>query len=106
MVTPGFPTVPLADIIQQQHSKLTGSDILLLSRGVRELHTACAGKLRVGTACSGTDLVIRALSLLLEHWQGMFGLTFRLLHEFACEIKEPKSDRLGRMTAPVWGRDP
>ena len=47
-------------------------------------------KIRVGTGCSGTDLVMYVLATLLRCWPVSYGLEVGIEHCFACESVEYK----------------
>jgi len=67
-------------------------DICRLRGGVEALHSACDGRLRVGTACAGTDLFIGCLESVVALWEELFGISFGISHCFSCENVDFKQD--------------
>ena len=46
-----------------------------------------SGKLSLGTACSGTDVLLHIVSdLLVPLWSSTFGVSLEVEHAFACEL--------------------
>ena len=95
--------LPIMDIIKQQYTKLTATQFIALQKGVRTLHELTGGSFRVGTACSGTDVVMRCLNLLFGRWRQLFGVQFRPVHCFSCENKDFKQRFLDKhWQAPIF----
>ena len=46
---------------------------------------------RVGTACSGTDIVIGVLHELEAYW-APYGFKTRFRHDFSCDVKQASQD--------------
>ena len=95
--------LPIMDIIKQQYTKLTATQFIALQKGVRTLHELTGGSFHVGTACSGTDVVMQCLNLLFGNWRQLFGVQFRPVHCFSCENKDFKQSFLDKhWQAPIF----
>ena len=75
-------TTPLAKAIRKWHDSLPPQDILALRANLQEL--AKSG-ITIGTACSGTDIIVLVLELLSDFWTSEYGVKVPLRHAFACE---------------------
>ena len=52
-----------------------------------------SGKLTLGTACSGTDVIVHIVAdLLAPLWKASFGICLEVEHSFACELVHWKRD--------------
>ena len=69
-----------------EYRQLSAADVLSLRDRVQELWQATDGVLSLGTACSGTDVLIRVVGLHLRKWKALFNFCFRIRHMFSCEI--------------------
>ena len=85
---------PIQDILQQMMACLSPANLLKLSSHIAMLARQCGGSILLGTACSGTDLIVHILHSLLNHFQKVFGMTLKLRHVFAIEIEPKKQDFL------------
>lgn len=73
-------------VVDRQLKKLTVTELMRLRGGVAELSACCPGSvLRIGTGCSGTDVVVGVASLLMDTWSHTFGSTCTVKHNMACE---------------------
>jgi site-specific DNA-cytosine methylase len=72
-------------MISDLHGRLSASRILKLRDGLMILHQVGHGSVRLGTACSGSDLIVNVLEELLKFYSTMFGLNVTTTHCFACE---------------------
>ena len=73
-----------------QHRRLTPSLLKKLQTGLGNLASLVGsrfqgGKVRVGTACSGTEVLVYFLTVFLRFWSVSYGLEIGVEHCFACE---------------------
>ena len=54
----------------------------------RALASFCDEPFLVGTVCSGCDIIVRVIQVMIEATKNMFGISFDLVHAFAAEIDE------------------
>lgn len=74
-------------ILRRQYDKLPAGDLLRLREGLETVCEALDGRgFSIGTACSGTDLIMHAAQELNACWEGMFALDAKPFQKFACEI--------------------
>ena len=73
-----------------------------LRAGLQRLATHCNGTLAVGTACSGTDLIVPVLTSLAEHWKRFIGLDIKIEHVFSCENLSWKVEFLTENVKPKF----
>ena len=59
------------------------------------------GNLVVGTGCSGTDIWIAVLQVLVSLWDSTFGLKFTIQHAMSCESVEYKQRFIAGHFAPT-----
>lgn len=81
---------PMLEIAAKQHAGLTPQQFIMLQRGLSELHQVTGGCLRIGTALSGTDVIIHSLNVLFDHWRQQFGTEFHVEHAYSIEHIEAK----------------
>jgi hypothetical protein len=76
----------LADYIAAVHDRMTQKQLYNLKRSLMKWRSK-AIPFTMGTACSGTDLVVKVMELLIMHWSWRFGINFwdAFKHRFACE---------------------
>jgi site-specific DNA-cytosine methylase len=72
-------------LLASQYAKMTPGRIMVLREKVAALHSLTGGQLSIGTGCSGTDIVIHAIQLVLQSWITKFGIDIRLKHAMSCE---------------------
>eukprot|EP00974_Lingulodinium_polyedra_P067218 6505848-Lingulodinium_polyedra.AAC.1 len=58
------------------------------------MEQATGGCLSVATGCSGTDVIVHILQMMLREWQQQFGMNLRLRHSFAVEKVDYKQQFL------------
>ena len=80
-----FFSDPLVALLTSQYAKLTSATLILLREKVAGLHSRTGGQLCVGTGCSGTDIVIHAMQLVLQLWHTVFGIDIVLKHVMSSE---------------------
>jgi hypothetical protein len=72
-------------LLASQYAKMTPGRIMVLREKVAALHSLTGGQLSIGTGCSGTDIVIHAIQLVLQSWITKFGIDIKLKHAMSCE---------------------
>ena len=77
-------------IIERQFAKFAVSRLEWARSGMMHTSAALGGVLSVATGCSGSEVLFHVLDLLVNFWQAMWGITFRVRHLFATEIVEWK----------------
>lgn len=87
-------------IVQAQHDGMLSSTKEELRLGLRRTAEALHGKLLVGTACSGSDLIVLVMEALTRHWRRTYGVRLEVAHVFACESVQWKCDWIGRHFKP------
>ena len=81
---------PLVDLLARLYAKLPSAKVMVLRDKVLRLHPLTGGELRIGTGCSGTDIVIHAIQLVLNPWKAMFGIDIKLKHAMSRENTDYK----------------
>ena len=71
-------------------SSLGPDKLMYLRHSLKTLHRELGGVLRVGTACSGCDMVVLIVRITFGVLQDKFGITFRCQHSFSAEHIEWK----------------
>ena len=84
---PASQEEPLRVAIAQWHQRLTSEAFMLLSSGLRSL----AGKVRVGTGFSGSEIVTKVFRELESHWEKVLGIKLEVELTFACELDDDKA---------------
>lgn len=87
--SPGQPCVdaeltPIRAAIEAWHAQLSPGTIISLRDNLERLSKECP-EITLGTACSGSDIVVIVLRELIDYWEQAFGVSFRLRQSFACE---------------------
>ena len=72
----------LAILCTRFHQQMAADTFYGLQRLVRSL----PAEIVVGSACSGTDIVVAVMETLVSHW-GQFGSTSTFRHAFSCDTK-------------------
>ena len=73
---------------------------MAVSQGLRDCHAAIGGTIAVGTACSGTDVVLDCIERLIAIWKERFGVEFKLRPKFSCENVEYKQKYIQEVQSP------
>ena len=60
-------------------------DVRTQRRMVARLKVLSASRITIGTACSGSDMILKVADALVRHWKALFGLSLDVKSEFACE---------------------
>ena len=79
-------------LLKSQYDRLSPEKMVHLRQQLQDFATAYDGRLSVGTACSGTDVLIHVLAdWLVPWWNKTFGLSIEVDHAFSCEVVEWKA---------------
>ena len=83
---------PMDTLLKSQYDRLTPEKMVHLRQQLQDFATAYDGRLSVGTACSGTDVLIHVLAdWLVPWWNKTFGFSIKVDHAFSCEVVEWKA---------------
>ena len=82
-------------------------DIVKSNPDLKDVASAVDGRrLRVATMCSGTESPLLAMTMISQHMQALFGVTFTYDHVFSCEIEPFKQAYIERnFRPPILFRD-
>ena len=69
---------------------MTPLHLVSLSENLRAIYSACDGNFTLGTACSGTDLVVVVWKSIFDACANRFGDRMTLFHAYSCENVEFK----------------
>lgn len=95
------PTKDVLDkILDMQFNRLPASTVLALRKRVQDLFDATGGQILLSTACSGSDVVVTVINAIAKKLEGMFGITFTVVHDFSCESVEMKRNWIKTHFAP------
>ena len=73
------------EIIHQLYSKMTPLQHQRFRHKLSELARATECCIRLGTGCSGTDLLCLILEKLIDKWNSLYGFDFTLDHVFSVD---------------------
>ena len=79
------PKDTLQMIIEKQFESLPPIRLTQYRANLLRLQEETEGRIRLATGCSGTDLVVKILQLMVGLWQEFFGLSFRIEHVWSCD---------------------
>ena len=83
---------PMETLLKSQYDRLSPEKMVHLRQQLQDFATAYDGRLSVGTACSGTDVLIHVLAdWLVPWWNKTFGFSIEVGHAFSCEVVEWKA---------------
>ena len=81
---------PMEIILGRLWARTSAPDILAMRRNLHKFITAIEGNLKVGTACSGSDVVLPTVNNALALWRQEFGFQVSFEHAYSCESVEFK----------------
>ena len=79
----------LEQAISAQHSAMNTPVEVMYAAGLRQFQSA-GRQCLVGSACSGTDVFMKALSYLSEFWKVSYDIDINFIHEFSVELNPDK----------------
>lgn len=88
-------------ILGRLWARTSAPDILAMRRNLDKFITAIEGNLKVGTACSGSDVVLPTVNNALALWRQEFGFQVSFEHAYSCESVEFKQ----RWIVKHFGKD-
>lgn len=94
------PQDPMLTLCAAFHEQLHPHVLPAMRAGFQSLLDICMGTLRIGTACSGTDVALHSIQTCVGYWKDMFGLDAVVMHEFACEAVSDKRDFIATHWSP------
>ncbi|KAI4268831.1 MAG: hypothetical protein L6R35_006726 [Caloplaca aegaea] len=74
---------PLEQAVRQWHQGLSSSQLIDLQETARQLEIK--SPLFIGTALSGSDIVVYSLQVLSRHWRELFGCNVQFVSAYACD---------------------
>lgn len=80
----------LEEAISAQHSNMNTPVEVAYASGLRQFQSAYGNQCLVGSACSGTDVFMKALSYLGEYWKLSYDIDIKFIHEFSVELNQEK----------------
>ncbi len=81
---------PMEIILGRLWARMSAPEILAMRRNLDKFITAIEGNLKVGTACSGSDVVLPTVNNALALWRQEFGFQVSFEHAYSCESVEFK----------------
>ena len=81
---------PNYTILLQLLDRLRPQDLVSMSEGNAAVIRTLKGPLSIGTACSGTDVLLPTIEMVFDELSTRFGESLEVAHMYSCEIKEFK----------------
>eukprot|EP00969_Alexandrium_andersonii_P367306 15470436-Alexandrium_andersonii.AAC.1 len=86
---------PIQFAINEWHDNLSHGTFRKLAQNLRAT-TNSVQEITIGTACSGTDIIIKVAESIAKAWRETYDICFHIVHAFACEKDPEKQDNLTR----------